>query len=220
MTDQNIQEQISALSQKLDLVLEYVSIQQQKREEFDDLVEDLSIVAKDAFRNTVITLDKAQVELDNCGISCLVIRVLQNLQTFHELLEMMESARDFMKDASPILHQIGLDAVHKMNELDQKGYFEYLKELGRLADAWVENFTPGDVARLRESLPQLAGTVRNLTDPALLKGISHLTETLKTVQPDDRLDDRSLWKILMDLRSREVRKTLSYSLRFVKALNH
>jgi len=220
MTDQNIQEQISALSQKLDLVLEYVTIQQQKREEFDDLVEDLSIVAKDAFRNTVITLDKAQVELDTCGISCLVIRVLQNLQTFHELLEMMESARDFMKDASPILHQIGLDAVHKMNELDQKGYFEYLKELGRLADAWVENFTPGDVARLRESLPQLAGTLRNLTDPALLKGISHLTETLKTVQPDDRLDDRSLWKILMDLRSPEVRKTLSYSLRFVKALNH
>jgi uncharacterized protein YjgD (DUF1641 family) len=133
---------------------------------------------------------------------------------------MMESARDFMKDLSPILHQVGLDAVHKMNELDQKGYFEYLRELGKLADAWVQNFTAQDIIRMRESLPHLAGTLRNLTDPALLKGISHLMETLKTVQPDDRLDDKSLWKLFMELKSPEVRKTLSYSIRLLKSLNN
>ena len=50
----------------------------------------------------------------------LLIKILQNNGTFTELFEMLESAKDFMKDISPVLHQIGLDAVNKMNELDQQ----------------------------------------------------------------------------------------------------
>src|SRR5512142_2496718 len=141
MEDKNIQEQILNLDQKLDRLLEFVELQNRKRKEFDDLVTDVSIVAKDAFKHSVVMLDKAQVELDSCGISCLIVKILQNLDTFHEMLGMMESARDFMKDATPILHQAGLDAVKKMNELDQKGYFEYMRQLGRIMDKWIQTFT-------------------------------------------------------------------------------
>ena len=215
----NQQEQIDRINAKLDRILEFVEIQEQKREELDDLVKDLNIVAKDAFQQSVVLLDKAGVELDSCGISCLLIKILQNIGTFHEALEMLESARDFMKDVSPILHQIGLDAVHKMNELDQKGYFEYASGLMAFLDKWIRTFTVEDLTRLQGNLENVAGIIRNLSDPGLMSALNRTTRALAETKMDDRLDNKSLWKIFLQLKSPEVRKSISYSLRLLQAIN-
>jgi len=186
MSEPNIQEQISALNRKMDLVLESIEQQKRNREEFDDLVSDLSIVAKDAFHHTVVMLDKSQVELDHSGIPMLLIKLLQNIDTFYEMLEMLESARDFMKDISPILHQVGLDAVNKMNEFDQKGYFDI---------------------------------IRNFTQPDVIAALSRTSKALADVKMDDKLDNKSLFGLLKQLNSPDVRKSLSYVLRLVQAMN-
>jgi uncharacterized protein YjgD (DUF1641 family) len=186
MPENNIQEQITALNQKMDLVLEHIGQQKQDRESFDDLVSDLSIVAKDAFRQTVIMLDKSQIELDHGSISMLLIKLLQNIETMHEMLDLLESARDFMKDISPILHQAGLDAVNKMNEFEQKGYFDI---------------------------------VRDLTRPDVIDALRRISAAVATVKIDDKLDNRSLFSLVRQMNSPDVRKSLSYSLRLLQAMN-
>ncbi len=219
MTDVTIQDQVQEINRKLDAVLEHIELQRQKRESFDDLVEDLSIVAKDAFNHSVTILEKAQVEVDSCGISCLIIKILQNIGTFNEMLEMMESAKDFMKDVSPIIRQMGLDAVHKLNDLDQKGYFEYLSALGSFADKWVSTFTAEDLKRVENNLEGISSVLRNLTDPDLLARFGTVTKVLAEVRMDDTKDNVSYWKLFRQMRSPEVRKSLSYSLRILSALN-
>jgi uncharacterized protein YjgD (DUF1641 family) len=218
MEEKNIQEQISSLDQKLDRLLEFVEQQNRKREEFDDLVSDVSIVAKDAFKNSVGLLDKAQVDLDSCGISCLAIKILQNLDTFHEMLGMMESARDFMKDFTPILHQVGLDAVNKMNELDQKGYFEYIRQISHFMDKWIQVFTVEDLRRVEDNLENIAGILRNLSDPALMAAMNKATRALAAVKMEDDKNVLSLWQIFRQLRSKEMRKSLSYSMKVVQEM--
>jgi len=219
MTENNIQEQIALLNRKIDQVLENIEQQKRSREEFDDLIADLSIVGKDAFRQSVDLLDKSQVELDHCGLSCILIKILQNIDTFHEMLDMMESARDFMKDVSPILHQIGLDTVHKMNELDRKGYFEYGHQMKIFLDKFIQAFTIDDLLRLQDNLTNLTGIIRNLTDPDLVRSLNNISRVIGTIKMDDKIDDKSLWKLFLELRSPEVRKSLSYSLRMLKAMH-
>ena len=218
MAEKDLQEQLNELHQKMDLVLEYVSIQNQKREEIDDFVEDAGIVIKDVVRHTSGMLENAQVELDHVDLPGLMIKVLQNLGTFHEMFEMMESAKDFMKDVTPILHQVGLDAVNKMNELDRKGYFEYISELGNFVDKWIQLFTREDLIRLQNNLENIAGIVRNLSDPALMKGLNNMTLALAEVKPDEKLDNKSLFGLFKQLNSPEVRQSLSYSLRLVQQI--
>lgn len=186
MEEQNIQLRIDALDRKLDLILENIELQQRRREEFDDLVSDVSLVTKDAVKHTVMLLDKSQVDLSHSDIPMLLVRLLQNLDTFREMLELLESARDFMKDASPILHQVGLDAIHKMNEFEQKGYFEML---------------------------------RNLTDPGVIAGFGRAAKALAEVKMDDNIDNRSLFALLKQMNSPEVRKSLSWTLRVIQAIN-
>jgi uncharacterized protein YjgD (DUF1641 family) len=218
MEEKNILEKIHQVEGKLDRLLEFVELQNRKKEEFDDLVTDVSIVAKDAFRNSVMMLDKAQVELDNCDFSCLIIKILQNLDTFHEMLDMMESVRDFMKDVTPIIHQVGLDAVHKMNDLDQKGYFDYIGKLAHLVDTWIRVFPIEDLQKTEDNLAAIAGILRNLSDPALLAALNKITRIITDVKMEDEKDILSLWQILMKLRSKEVRKSISYSLKVVKEI--
>jgi len=218
MAEKEIQEQLAELNQKMDIVLEYISVQNQKREEIDDLVEDAGIVVKDVVKQTSLMLDKAQVELDHCGLTCLLIKVLQNIDTFHEMFELMESVKDFMKDVTPILHQAGLDAVNKMNELDEKGYFEYIRELGKFADKWMHSFTKEDLIRLEDNLENIASIIRNLSDPAFLKSLNNITLAVADVKPDENLDNKSLFGLLRQLNSPEIRKSLSYTLRLVKQI--
>jgi uncharacterized protein YjgD (DUF1641 family) len=185
MPEKSIQEQIDELNRKMDMILECTEEQKRSREAMNDLVTDLNVVAKDAFRHTVIMLDKAQVNLDQSDIPALLVRLLQNIDTFGEMIGLMESARDFMKDISPILHQTGLDAIVKMHELEQKGYFDI---------------------------------VRNLASPGVLDTLGRLSNALAVVKMDEKLDNRSLFGLMKQLNSPEVRRSLSFMLRVLQAM--
>jgi uncharacterized protein YjgD (DUF1641 family) len=187
MSENNIQEQISELNRKLDLILESIEQQKRNREEFDDLVADLSIVAKDAFRHTVVMLDKSQVDFDHSGIPMLLVKLLHNIDTFYELLELLESAKDFMKDVSPILHQIGLDAVNKMNEFDKKGYFDIIRDLtqpdviaalGRASKALAE-------VKMDDKLDNksLLGLLKQLNSADVRKSLSYTLRLVEAIRP-------------------------------------
>ena len=191
MSENNIQEQISQLNQKLDLILESIEQQKRNREEFDDLVSDLSIVAKDAFHHTVVMLDKSQVDMDHSGVPMLLIKLLQNIDTFYEMLEMLESAKDFMKDISPVLHQMGLDAVNKMNEFDQLGYFDIVRNLtnpdviaalGRTSKALAE-------VKMDDKLDNksLFGLLKQLNSPDVRKSLSFALRLVQEINKGDRV---------------------------------
>ena len=191
MSENNIQEQISQLNQKLDLILESIEQQKRNREEFDDLVSDLSIVAKDAFHHTVVMLDKSQVDLDHSGVPMLLIKLLQNIDTFYEMLEMLESAKDFMKDISPVLHQMGLDAVNKMNEFDQLGYFDIVRNLtnpdviaalGRTSKALAE-------VKMDDKLDNksLFGLLKQLNSPDVRKSLSFALRLVQEINKGDKV---------------------------------
>jgi uncharacterized protein YjgD (DUF1641 family) len=219
MAEQELQIQIGELNRKLDLLLESIELQNRKREEFDDLVEDVSIVTKDAFQQTVMMLDKAQVDLDHVGITNLFVRILQNLGTFHEMLEMLESASDFMKDVTPILHQVGLDAVNKMNELDQKGYFELGRGLIKVMDQFVTTFTPEDMKRMQQGMVHLTAIMRNLTDPEVMATIEKITKAVAEVKMEDVPDKISWMQLLRQMSSPGFRRSLSYTIRFIESVN-
>jgi len=134
MAKDNIQEQINEINRKLDIVLEEVMAQRETRQSIEDLTTDLTIVGKDVFKSTVTELDNAGVEIDGEAVKQLMLKMVRNVDTLNEMFEMLESANDLVKDVTPILHQMGLDGIHLMNEFEQKGYFEFMKEAMKIID--------------------------------------------------------------------------------------
>ncbi len=213
-----MQLQINEINRKLDLVLEHVEQQRLKREVVEDLVEDLSIIGKDAFQNTVVALDKAGVELDSDALASLGIKLIRNVGTFNEMMEMLESANDFMKDVSPIIRQIGLDTIEKLAEFERKGYFDYIAELGKMMGKLTETYTIDDLKNITNNMDVISNIMKNLSKPELLIAAEKATSIIANSKMDDSLDDKSLLKLYKELKTPEVRKTLFFSLRLLKEI--
>lgn len=218
MTEIAMQDQINEINRKLDIVLEEVNRQRLKREEVEDLVSDVSIIGKDMFANSVEALDKAGVELDYEALRNLLIRFVRNIDTFNQMFEMLESINDLMKDLGPIVNQIGLDAIHQMTLLEQKGYFEFVKEAKGIMDNVVEHFSPQDVRLLADNVVTILETVKSMTQPDMLSAMNNALTVFKSMDTKD-IKEMSMWKAFRAMNSKEMKKSIGFMISFLQKLS-
>jgi len=213
-----IEAQINDINQKLDLILEELAIQKQKRQAIEDLATDLNLIGNDLFKATVDELDHAGVELDTEQLKSLFFRLLRNAGTLNEMLQMAESMVDLSKDVGPVLTQMGLDGIQKMHELEERGYFEFLREIIRVMDNIVRHFSAEDVKLLADNIVTILETVKNLTQPEMLDALNNAITVFKKIEMDD-LEEYSLWKALKELRTPEGRKGIGFIMTFLRNIS-
>ena len=215
MADQNIQTQINEINRKLDLVLEEISAQKQARQTVEDLVTDVSLIGTDMFKASVVELDNAGIELDAEAVKQLLFKFIRNIGTINEMFEMLESANDLMKDVSPIIRQVGLDSIHKMHEFEQKGYFDFIRELSKITDNVVSHFSTEDVRLLADNVVTILETMKSLTQPDMLKALNNGLNVYKNLDTDN-IPEYSLWKAFREMNTPEMKKGLGFMITFLK----
>lgn len=216
--NQDLQKQINDINRKLDLVLQHVDEQRLKRESVEDLLDDMSIVGKDAFQSTVAELDKRNIELNVDDLKCLSLRMLRNVDNFSQMLNTFESMMDLIKDVSPILNEMGVDVIHKFHELEQKGYFDFIREVTRIFDNIVTNYSREDIRQLADNIPVIMETIKNLTDPEMLKALNNAVNTYRDMDPG-QVKEYSLWKTFKEMRSPEMKRNMGFMMMFLKNLS-
>lgn len=211
MSDKLIQEEIKEINRKLDLLLEENAIQRQRREAVDDLIEDVSIVGKEAVSHMILRLDNAGIELDSEALQCLILRLIRNIQSLGMVLETLESVTDLVKDMSPVVKQVGLDGIQKFHEMEQKGYFELLNQTGKTIDKILSRYSIEDISKLSDNL---IATFDLLTDPGLLGKLNVATRALKDIDPD-KIEEYSVWKLMRQINKPQVKKSLGFIMAFI-----
>jgi len=214
MSDKAIQEQIREINRKLDLILDETSYQRESRESINDLVDDVAVIGKDAFRQMVTQLDDAGIELDSEALRCLLLRLIRNIRSLGMVMETLESFTDLAKDVTPIIKQIGLDGVQKFHELEQKGYFELLNQLGKTFDQVLSKYSIEDIQKLSENLVPVIDTLSTIADPRMLGKINAAAVALRDINTDE-IEDYSVWRLMKQLNKPEVRKSLGFIMAFI-----
>jgi uncharacterized protein YjgD (DUF1641 family) len=214
MSEKLIQEQIRDINRKLDLILDETSFQRQNREAVNDLVDDVAVIGKDAFKQMVTQLDDAGIELDSEALRCLLLRLIRNIRGLGMVMETLESFTDLTKDVTPIIKQVGIDGVQKFHELEQKGYFEILNQLGKTFDQILSKYSIEDIQRLSENLVPVIDTLITVGDPEILKKINAAAVALRDINTDE-IEDYSVWRTMKQLNKPEVRKSLGFIMAFI-----
>lgn len=215
MANENIQEQINDINRKLDMVLEEMMAQKETRQSIEDLTSDLTLIGTDVFKATVTELDNAGVELDAEAVKQLMLKLVRNVGTLNEMFEMMESVNDLAKDASPILHQMGLDGINMMNQFEQKGYFDFFREAMKIMDNVVTHFGVEDVKLLADNAVTILETIKTLTQPEMLKAINSGLVVYKSIDVRG-VPEYSLFKAMKEMNSKEMRRGIGFMITFLK----
>ena len=214
----NTTQQIAELNQKVDTILEYVNQQRLKSQAIDDLVADASIIGKDAYDSTVKALDEHEVILDPDQLRELGIRVAQNIGNFNTLLDTMSSAMDLLKDVGPIANEVIIDTTKKLNEFEQKGYFEFMKEFGAVIDNIVTHYGINDVRMLADNVVTILDSVKNLTQPEMLKSMDTAVKVFANMETDN-VPEYSIFRVMREINKPEMKKAWGFLFTFLKNMS-
>jgi uncharacterized protein YjgD (DUF1641 family) len=218
MKEKSTQNQIDNINRKLDLILEEIELQKRHRREMEDLKDDLMRVGKDIYNTTVEELEEVHDYIQTGDMLYLFKKLLRNINNITKTFEMMESAKDFMEDFSPISRELAIDFMNKMDEFDRKGYFEFMKELNKGLDNVVESFSVEDVKALGDNLVTILNTIKSLTQPDMLQAVNNAVSVYKNMDIEIK-EDVSLMSLIREMNNPETRKGLAFAIRFLKNLS-
>jgi len=200
MAEKNMQKQIDEINKKLDIILEEIEHQKRHRREMDDLKDDLTRVGKDLYLTVVDELEEVHDHISMGDMLYLGKKVLRNVNNITKMLEQLESVTDFLHDASPLTREYILDFMKKMDELDRKGYFEFIKESVKILNVVT-----------------IMNTVKNLTQPDMLHSINNAVAVYKKLDIEVE-KEVSVFRLLKELNDPELKRGVAFSIQFLKNL--
>lgn len=217
MNDQDLQEQIDVINQKLDTILEEISLQRRHRQEIEDLKDDLMRVGKDVYQTALVELEDVHDHLSTGDVMHLGKKLLRNVNTITATFEQLESLRDFLQDISPLARESFLDLMNKLDEFDRKGYFAFVKEMGKVVDKVVTSFSAEDVKNLGDNIVTIVNTVKHMTQPDMLHAVNNALNVYKKLDAEVT-EDISLVSLLRELNTPEARKGMVFAIRVLKSM--
>lgn len=190
MENQEFQQQIDVLNQKLDLLLGYVEEQRRNSMVIEDLVDDVSRVGTEIFKSTVDQFDHQSVTFDGEAFQGMLFKLIKSIPTLNSMLDLLESANDLVKDVSPIVLEVFIDITHQFQKLEENGTIDAMKKIGN-----------------------------DLSNPQFAKNLTLFTNAIASVKPDEKLDKKSLFGLLREINKPEVRQSLGFILRIAKQMS-
>lgn len=215
MATATLEDRMSELDRKLDFIVDELAHLRRVRNSAEDLVADLTIVGKDAMKDAVETLGSAALRPEE--ILQLVKSVLIDASLLQNALRQLESAADFIQDASPIVRDLFHQAVAGCQQLDEKGYFTAAAAGTRVADALIQSHSRADWKQVEASVPQLVGFLRELTRPEVLQALEAIIHGFGRVQATMNVD-KSVVQLMRDINSPDARRGIAILVEFLKVV--
>jgi uncharacterized protein YjgD (DUF1641 family) len=122
---------------------------------------------------------------------------------------------DLMKDVGPIANEVIIDGTKMLAEFEQKGYFEFMKEFGAIMDNIVTHYDVNDVRMLADNVVTILDTVKNLTQPDVLKSIDTAVKVFANMETEN-VPEYSIFKVMREINKPEMKKAWGFLFTFLK----
>ena len=215
MDTPDVAQQLQAIRNQLDHITAEMDLANRRRREIDELKDDLTLIAKDAFNSAVVELEDIAPFVNTGDFLYLIKKILRNTSNITGLIHKLESAVDFVEDGKPIGKELFNDILLKMDELDRAGYFQFFSETFRVLDNIVTSFTIEDIQQLADNVVTILNTVKKLTQPDMLKVMDNAVEVFRNLNVEG-VEEYSIWKAARELNTPEMKRGLGFLISFLK----
>ncbi len=217
MGTEELDARIESIEQKLDVILQEIELQRAHRREMEDLKDDLMRVGKDLYDTAVVELDAVHDQFRTVDVIHLGKKLMRNVDTIARTVDRLESLKDFLEDVSPLARESFISLMNRLDEFDRKGYFAFLRELGKVGDKVVTSFSVEDVRNLGDNIVTILNTVKSMTQPDVLHALNNAV-TVYTKMDLEVEEDVSLLALIREMNTPEARRGLAFTLRVLKSI--
>lgn len=219
MSDQALLEmnaKLDALTAQVAFLAEEARLEKRRRQEWDELKNDLTPIASDMYRLAVDQLDEVEsyVQLED-GLR-LLKRLMRNTRNLEQMLDQLESTIAMWQDVSPLTQDAFLTVMNRLDEMERKGYFMFMRGGMSIMDRVVSSFTADDVAQLGENVVLILQTVKEMTQPEVMTMLRHTASVMREEEPSG---DVSMFSILRQLNDPAVKRGLAKTLSVLKTVS-
>jgi len=209
---------LELLHKKLDFLTEQVMETQRRQREMEELWKDLTPIMTDLFNTAAEELDEIAPYFGYEDLIHLVKKLLRNIRSITALFEQVEGAQDLIKDMVPLSKDIFDDVLQRLDVLEQKGYFTFMKASFGIIDNIVTNYTEEDVRLLGENITTILDTVKAATQPEMMTSIQNAVAIYRDI--DVEIPEKmSVFQLIKQMMDPEVRRSLGTGLAILKKVS-
>ena len=109
---------------------------------------------------------------------------------------------------------MGLDLINTLHNLEERGYFTFFRELSNVIDKIITHFTVDDLKSLADNIVTILETIKNLTQPDMLKAINNALAIYKSLDTE-HIKEISMLKALRMMNSKDGKRALGFIMTFL-----
>jgi uncharacterized protein YjgD (DUF1641 family) len=211
-----LNEKIDALSAQVAFLADEAQLAKTRRQEWDELRNDLTPVASEAYRLSVQQLDEIEGYVQLEDILRVTKRLVRNTRNLEQMLDQLEGFADLTRELSPLSQDMFLMLMTRLDEMERKGYFAFLQGGLDIMDQIVTNFTEEDVRQLGENVVLILETVKEMTQPEIMQLMS---STVGVMREEDIPEDVSMFYLLRQMRDPAVKRGLAKTLNVLRTVS-
>ncbi len=211
-----LNQKVDRLTEQLAFLTEEAIRQRDRQQEWDELKNDLTPIAGEVFQLSIKQLDELDSYVQLEDILRLMKRLARNTRNLEQMLDQMESLAELGRDISPLSQDAFLSLMARLNEMEQKGYFGFLREGMSILDRIVEEYSEEDVRQLGDNIVLILNTLKEMTQPEVMTMLQNTAHVMREEEP---MDDVSMFQILRQLNDPAVKKGLSKTLTVLKTVS-
>jgi len=133
------------------------------------------------------------------------------------LAERQRRTEELFEEMTPIAKAVMATATDKLDALDQKGYFEFGKELIGVGQRIVEAYGPDDVRQLGDAIVGILDTVRSLTQPDVLAIAADVSDAMHHTEDVKPL---GMFGMVKATKNEDVQKGMAIMMEVLRRVGH
>jgi uncharacterized protein YjgD (DUF1641 family) len=210
---------MESLNQRVEWLTEQAFEQRSRQREWEELREDVTPIIHEAYTAAVEQMQTLEHHVQLEDVQLLVMRLLRNTRNLNQVLDWLESGMDLTHDFNRMSREIMTAATETLQEMEEKGYFGFIRQSAYVMDRIVTSFSEDDVKQLGDNVVLILNTVKALTQPEMMNLVSSLTQGLHEAEVTVTDDDIRLMSLMRQMRDPDVRRGLAVTLATLKRMS-
>lgn len=212
----DLSQKIDTLSDQVAFLIEEARQQRRQRQEWEELKADLTPIATDAFQLSIQQLDEIEQYVQAEDILHLFKRLLRNTRNLEGMLDQIESLTELGGDIAPLTRTAFMTMMTRLDEMERKGYFMFLRGGMDIFDQIADSFNEEDVSQLSQNVVLILNTIKEMTQPEIMQ---FMRRTVAIANDTELPSDVSLLGIIRQLNDPAVKRGLSKTLTVLKSVS-